>query len=345
MQSKKSWAEFRLCFLLIVCLTASCDARHAESNQQIIAFGTRVELIIYGGDAERIKTVTSLIEARYREIDRDWYPWDRATVSSPGELQRINTALASGQSADVSPPLASLIRRAAAMEKRSRGRFNPGLGRLTQLWGFDDVLRENWAPPAAAAVQAIVDAAPGSRHLLWHENLLTSRSTVTQIDLGGIAKGAILGLTAKLLRDGGLDNAIVNIGGDLTVLGSVHGRPARIGIRSPVADEPIGWLDVTDGETVVTSGNYERFFEHEGKKYGHILDPKTGYPIQHTASVTVIHRDPILADAAATALVVAGLAEFDQTCAALGVRQAILIDSSGELRLTADMDGRVNWVR
>ena len=112
-----------------------------------------------------------------------------------------------------------------------------------------------------------------------------------------------------------------------------------------MADEPIGWLDVADGETVVTSGDYERFFLHEGKKYAHILDPKSGYPVQHTSSVTVIHRDPILADAAATALVVAGMAEFDQTCAALGIRQAILIDSSGELRLTADMGGRVNWVR
>jgi thiamine biosynthesis lipoprotein len=164
-------------------------------------------------------------------------------------------------------------------------------------------------------------------------------------DLGGIAKGAILDLTIALLRESGVENAIINIGGDLTVLGDIHGRAARIGIRSPVAETPLGWLDVADGETVVTSGDYERFFEYQGQKYQHILDPKSGFPIQHTASVTVIHRDPVLADAAATALVVAGMAEFDQTCAALGITQAILIDSSGELRLTADMDRRVNWVR
>jgi thiamine biosynthesis lipoprotein len=94
---------------------------------------------------------------------------------------------------------------------------------------------------------------------------------------------------------------------------------------------------------VVTSGDYERYFEFEGRRYQHIIDPRSGYPVRHTASVTVVHTDPILADAAATALVVAGIAEFDQTCAELGIQQAILIDSTGELRLTAGMKRRVNW--
>ena len=108
-----------------------------------------------------------------------------------------------------------------------------------------------------------------------------------------------------MLRDGGVEDAIINIGGDLTVLGDVHGREARIAIQSPVDGKPTAWLDVADGETVVTSGDYERYFEFEGRRYQHIIDPRSGYPVHHTASVTVIHTDPILADAAATALVVA----------------------------------------
>ena len=349
MQSKRSWADFRLGCLLIACLAASCDLQHTDSTHQILAFGTRVELRIYGGEARQVRDAMTRVEARYRELDRDWYPWARdwdANSAVPlGELRRINAALASGRSIDVSPELASLIRRAAVIEERSFGKFNPGIGRLTELWGFDNVLRENWAPPSAEAVGRIVGQAPGSDHLHWENNTLSSRSTVTQIDLGGIAKGALLDLTIELLRESGLDNAIIDIGGDLTILGNVHGRAARIGIRSPIADKPIGWLEVNNGETVVTSGDYERFFEYQGRKYQHIIDPDSGFPIQHTASVTVIHDDPILADAAATALVVAGMAEFDQTCAALDIQQAILIDSTGELRLTAGMDRRVNWVK
>lgn len=344
MLSKRSDAELVVLCLLTIGLASSCESRNGDSLQQLFAFGTRVELNIYGGEAGQVRDVTARIEARYREVDRDWYPWDRASFSTLGELQRINVALASGQSIEVSPELAQLIRRATIVEQRSMGKFNAGIGRLTRLWGFNDVLQDDWAPPSAVSVQELIALAPGSDHLQWQNNVLSSHSTVTRIDLGGIAKGAILDLTIALLREGGVENAIVNIGGDLSVLGNVHGRAARIGIRSPVAAEPIGWLDVADGETVVTSGDYERFFEYQGQKYQHILDPRNGFPVRHTASVTVIDRDAVLADAAATALVVAGMDEFDQTCAALGIQQAILIDSSGELRLTADMNRRVNWL-
>jgi len=344
MRLKKSWARTLAVFLLGASLFAACESRPPDVTRQIVAFGTLVELQVYGSEAKQIDAVLARLEARYREIDRDWYPWERAGRRGDGELRRINSALAAGRAIDVSPALAQLIRRAAAIESASHGKFNPAIGRLTQLWGFDDVLRERWQPPAAVDIHKLVSEHPGSEQLQWHAHSLSSTSTATLIDLGGIAKGAILELTLSLLSAGGVRNAIINIGGDLSVLGTVHGRAARIGIRSPVADKPVAWLGIAAGETVVTSGNYERFFEYQGRKYQHILDPGTGFPVQHTASVTVIHRDPVLADAAATALVVAGSDEFDETCAALNIKWAILIDAGGETRLTADMAKRVNWV-
>jgi thiamine biosynthesis lipoprotein len=343
MRSKRSWAEYRLLILLFASLASSCQPQTEDSRQQIFAFGTQIELVTYGEDAKKVREITARIEARYAEVDLDWYPWEKDFVSEPGELRRINLAIASGNQIEVSPELANLIRRAAAIEQLSLGKFNPGIGELTKLWGFDNVLQLDWMPPSADAVDELIATRPGSQQLLWDNNTLRSLSRQTQIDLGGIAKGAILGLTIDLLRDGGVEDAIINIGGDLTVLGNVHGREARIGIQSPVDGKPTAWLDVADGETVVTSGDYERFFEFEGRRYQHIIDPRSGYPVQHTASVTVVHTDPILADAAATALVVAGIVEFDQTCAELGIQQAILIDSTGELRLTASMSRRVKW--
>jgi thiamine biosynthesis lipoprotein len=343
MLSKRSWAKYRFPILLFASLASSCQPQTEDSRQQIIAFGTRVELVTYGEDAEKVREITARIESRYAQVDLDWYPWEKDIVAEPGELRRINLAIAPGNQIEVSSELANLIRRAATIEQLSLGKFNPGIGELIKLWGFDNVLQQNWMPPSADAVDELIATRPGSQQLIWDDNTLRSLSRQTQIDLGGIAKGAILGLTVDLLRDSGVEDAIINIGGDLTVLGNVHGREARIGIQSPVAGNPIAWLNISDGETVVTSGNYERYFEFEGRRYQHIIDPGTGYPVQHTASVTVVHNDPILADAAATALVVAGMAEFDQTCAELGIQQAILIDSTGELRLTADMKRRVNW--
>ena len=114
MPLKRNWAEFRLGCLLIACIAASCESQQGDSSQQILAFGTVVELSIYGGDARQVSDVIATIEARYREIDRDWYPWARdlesESASEPGELRRINAALASGQSIDVSADLARLAR-------------------------------------------------------------------------------------------------------------------------------------------------------------------------------------------------------------------------------------------
>ena len=343
MRSKQIWAEFRLLVLLLASLASSCEQPPKDLRQQIFAFGTHVELVTYGGDPEEIRAITARIETRYAELDRDWYPWERDTFSEPGELRRINSALASGKPILVSSRLSSLIRRATQIEQLSQGKFNPGIGLLIKLWGFDNVLRRDWEPPSTDAINELMAGKPGSRHLKWQGNMLSSQSQVTQLDLGGIAKGAILEITVALLREGGVNDAIINIGGDLTVLGTVHGREARIGIQSPVETSPVAWLDVADGETVVTSGDYERYFEFEGQRYQHILDPDSGFPVRHTASVTVVHTDSLLADAAATAMMVGGMAEFDEICRQLGIDDALLIGSAGDLRLTPTMQKRVNW--
>ncbi|MDZ7642777.1 MAG: FAD:protein FMN transferase [Woeseiaceae bacterium] len=94
----------------------------------------------------------------------------------------------------------------------------------------------------------------------------------------------------------------------------------------------------------MTSGNYERYFEYEGRRYAHVLDPRTGYPATGTASVTVVHRDPVLADAAATALLVGGVDDFDALCARLGLEQALLITAGGDVRLTPALAARVHWL-
>jgi thiamine biosynthesis lipoprotein len=148
----------------------------------------------------------------------------------------------------------------------------------------------------------------------------------------------------QILQDLEIKNAIINIGGDLTVMGDVDGRPASIGIRSPVEESAIASVDVVAGETVVTSGDYERFVEIDGKRYSHILNPRTGHPVEHTSAVTVIHTDAMLADAAATALMVGGSEEFERLTKALEVEFALLIDASGDLRLTPSMDLRLNWI-
>ena len=330
------------CLIVAALLCSACD-RKGHQQRQFYAFGTIVTLHTYGTSTREADKAVAALEPYYQTIDNDWYPWARQGSAAAGELVAVNEAIAGGRVQKVSPRLAALIKRATEIEQLSAGLFSPASGRLTLLWGLDDLAEAPASLPDPDAISALLNANLSTSALNWDGNNLQSSSQDILLDLGGIAKGAILALSVDILSAQGIQSAIVDIGGDLTVIGQVNGSAARIGIRSPTGSGAIGWLYVGDGETVVTSGDYERYIEIEGHRYPHILDPRTGYPVLHTSSVTVVHTDPLLADASATALVVGGADEFDEICRKLGVSVALLIDASGDMRLTPAMQKRVKW--
>jgi thiamine biosynthesis lipoprotein len=325
--------------IILALSAASCGEARRDHQLNFFALGTEVTVSLFGVSNAQATRANDTLQSMFADVGHNWYPW------RPGELQAINKAIYERQSFDVSSRLAAVIRRAADIETMSDGRFNAGLGRLTELWGLHDLTR----PPARIPDPAAIDTLLGSRlsvaHIQWDGNRLSTIQPALMIDLGGIAKGAILEDCVRVLLQHGINDAIVDIGGDLTVLGDIRGKSAHIGVRSPVADNPVASIDIVDGETIVTSGNYERYVEIGRKRYNHILDPQSGYPVEHTASVTVVHDDAMLADAAATALMVGGAEEFDALTNALDIDFALLIDASGDLRLTRSMDERLHWIQ
>jgi thiamine biosynthesis lipoprotein len=335
-RSSRNWLSTGIfCTLLLT----ACGAPARDHQLDFHALGTEVSVSFFSVSDDQADRASENLQAYFAAVGHDWYPW------RPGELQAINEAFAEGRFAiDVSPPLAAVIRRAAEIERLSAGRFNAGLGCLTELWGLHHLTDPPVALPGTADIQACIGGGVGAAILRWDGDTIMGGRGPQVLDLGGIAKGAILDGSINILQELGIQNAIVNIGGDLTVLGDVNGRPARIGIRSPLTASPIAAIDVLAGETIVTSGNYERFVDIDGHRYTHILDPRTGYPVEHTASVTVVHQDAVLADAAATALMVGGQEEFDVLAQALGLDYALLIDASGDLRLTPAMRERLDWL-
>ena len=329
--------------LLAVAIFCSACERSVDRERTLFAFGTIITLRAYQTNDEDFDNAVSALEQKYSVVDVDWYTWPKNDSSPPGGLIEVNQAIANGETILVEPTLAALIRSASTLEEQSAGLFNPATGELTRLWGLNDLANTPASLPDPADIQALLDAGVSSRALQWQGDSLTSSSRDIVLDLGGIAKGAILALSLDILLEHGIQNAIVDIGGDLSVIGTVNGRAARIGIRSPSGTGVAGVLEINSGETVTTSGSYERFLEIDGRRYQHILDPRSGYPVDHTASVTVIHSDPLLADAAATALLVGGATEFDELCRKLAISEALLIESSGDLRLTPAMRKRVKW--
>ncbi len=313
-----------------------CD-NAVVTEHRFPAFGTDVRLEIRAGEPARTAGAASSLQERFRVAERDWYAF------GTGELARVNERLARGQPAAVSAELAPLITRALDFYTRSGGLFDPGVCALVKLWQFDSetALAAATGPPAPAALQAL-QARQGTLVDAHFDGQTLSAPGPLCIDLGGMAKGTALEQARQILGQHGIRNALVDIGGSSQLaLGQNGSRAWFIGLKDPRAERVMGRLALASGEAASTSGDYERGYTRDGRRYHHILDPRTGEPTTGSASVTVVSRDAELADAASTALMVAGPERFLQVSAALKITAALLITPGGELLTTPEMAARL----
>jgi len=308
-----------------------------EPGHQFPAFGTGVRIEIVSAEPGPADAATRDIESLFRKAENDWYAF------GTGELATVNALLARGQAAPVSADLAPLITRAIDLHARSGGLFDPGVCALVRLWQFDseEDLATASGPPADAARIAL-RASQGTLADLRFDGHTATASRPLCIDLGGMAKGTALERARAVLAHHGIRNALVDIGGSSQLaLGQKGARHWAIGLRDPRANRLIGRLVLQPGEAASTSGDYERGYTRNGRRYHHILDPATGAPTTASASVTVLARDGELADAASTALMVAGPTRFRAVVESLGIVDALLITTTGELVTTPGMAARL----
>jgi len=163
------------------------------------------------------------------------------------------------------------------------------------------------------------------------------------LDLGAYAKGYAVDVAIEALRKRGIHNAIVNAGGNLRLIGSKGKRPWRIGVRDPRGAGVIASLEAGNDEAVITSGDYERYFDYQGQRYHHIIDPRSGYPARGAIATTIIARDGLSADVASTALLIAGPDHWRETARALGIEEAMLIDDKGVVHITRALMQRIHF--
>lgn len=259
------------------------DAGLEEQRRTFPAMGTLASVIVEarGGSAAAI---ADSVERFVGELDREF---DR---HGDGALGHLN---ASG-SAAAPPPLAELLRISMELNAATEGAFDPSLGPLTDLWGFDSVPA---FPSAQELDSALSLCGTGRMRFLGDSVFLDPGSS---LDLGAIAPGYAADAACELAMSLGAVSVLVDMGGEIRCEGS---RTWRIAVRSPRGG---GWLRVIEARSlaVSTSGDYESFFEHGGVRYSHILDPSTGMPARVPASVTVIARSAAVADALSTAIAV-----------------------------------------
>lgn len=220
------------------------------------------------------------------------------------DVGRVNAA-AGREAVRVSRETAALVALSLKYAALSGGRFDPTVGPLVRLWGVGEGRTEPPSPVEIAAARRLVDY----RRVMVDqaEGRLYLPQRGMALDLGGVAKGYAADRAAAALRARGVSSALIDAGGNIVALGTrPGGRPWRIGIRHPRREGQIlGVLSVAD-RAVVTSGDYERFFLHGGRRYHHILDSHTGRPAEGFTSVTIVAPSSTLADLLSTAVFVLG---------------------------------------
>jgi len=327
--------------VLLICSTiflTSCDNEPRARQAKFYAFGTEIDVSLYGVDSQTADQTVEVLEQAFSNVDNTWHAWQ------PSTLTTINDAISEGKAITVSSDVAELINLAKDIAISSQHLFNPAAGKLFELWGFH---QDNWfeshPPPSQQNISAWLITAPTMEQIQITNGVLTSDNPMVKLGFGGFAKGFAVDTAISALQQQGISNAIVNIGGDLRAIGSHGKRPWVIGIRHPRKEGMVASIVLHNDESIFTSGDYERFFEFEGKRYPHILDPRTGYPADQATSVTVLHSNASEADAAATALFVAGQ-NWPTVAHLMGINHVMLIRPDGQIEMSPQMAERTRLI-
>jgi FAD:protein FMN transferase len=336
----------RLCIAVICLLLAACG-REPLYHAQGYVFGTLVEVSIYGQQEEVAQAASNQILQEFQRLHQKLHAWDEHS-----DLSQLNQAFADGQTIPIDAELASMLQQVTTLSTQSNGLFNPAIGNLIQQWGFQ---RDGFTPVKIddTAIAKLVTARPQMTDIVITQTpdgdqfMASSHNKAVKLDLGGYAKGYALDRAASLLREQGISDALINIGGNILALGQRGKQPWRVGIQHPRKPTAIATIDLPDGWAVGTSGDYQRFFELDGQRYSHLIQSESGYPVQHTQAVTVLippgELTGTLSDVLSKPIFIAEPAFRPNIAANIGLKHYLVIDSQGHAFATEPMAAMLQW--
>lgn len=292
-----------LCLILACIALCGCVKQDTKFNQSIFCMDTVMDIQVWGVDADLI--AGNLIDT-LQDLETQWDAG--SDTSAIAALNRGETLNDEQQ---------DLVDRIEALAQRTGGAFDPRLYAVTEAWGFP-------TGEFRIPTQEELDAALAQQS--W--------------DLGAAIKGYAGDVCVELLKQTDAKRAMLDLGGNIQTYGEKSdGSPWKIGIRSPRDSGTVGTVCVTGTMSIVTSGDYQRYFEQDGQRYCHIFDPETGCPADSgLASVTVICESGLTADILSTALFVMGLEEASEFWRESSDFEAIFITTEGEIFATEGVE-------
>lgn len=304
----------------VVALFILSDALGGKEIQRtFFAMDTLVTAKVTSADPEE---TTAQIEAEILALENGVI----SRHNPDSELAKLN-----GKGGEVSTELSKMLATLIDVSQKSKGAFDFALGSVSDLWGFG---KKTAVPEKERLADALSHS--GFEKITLSGDVLTFNDESAVIDLGASGKGAALDTAKEILRNAKAERAVISVGGSILLYGE---GDFTVGIRKPDGNsgEFVATLK-TKACCVSTSGNYERYFEENGVRYHHILDPKTGYPVSNgLVSVTVISENGLLSDALSTACFVLGVEEGMKLAEEYGC-EAVFITENKEVYATANAD-------
>ena len=320
---KKYFISAMLSALLFL---TGCSAESSPEPVQgtFFAMDTMMDFTIYG-ESGLIDQSESLIASLESLV---------SVTDTGSELYAINQT----GSGTLTGKASSLMEQALEICRRTDGALDLSIYPIVRAWGFTT---GSYQVPDEAEIQALLP-------LVDYRKIQYDAATGTvtlpegmEIDLGSVAKGYAGQLAAQMLREHGVQSALLNLGGNVQTVGTKpDGSPWQIGIKDPQGEDAMMVLSVED-QAVVTSGGYERYFEQDGQTYWHIMDPSTGHPADSgLISVTIVGDEGVVCDGLSTALFVMGLEKAADLWAQSGDFEAVFVTASGEVYITEGLQDR-----
>jgi thiamine biosynthesis lipoprotein len=312
-----------LCALLCASALTGCGREQQATQAALFAMDTVMELTVYGGE----ETLTAA-QARIRELESEL-----SVTDENSEIYALNRT----GSAVLGQDAAQLLGKALTLCAQTGGALDVSIYPVVRAWGFTT---GEYGVPDQQTLQALLAHVDYTQVALDEDSGQASLPAGMEIDLGSVAKGYTGDQVIALLRREGVTSALLNLGGNIQVLGNKpDGSPWRIGVQNPQGEGYVGVLELTD-QAAITSGGYERYFEEDGQTYWHIIDPATGEPARSgLISVTVVGDSGMVCDGLSTALFVMGLDAAAQYWRETGGFQAVLIGEDGQIFLTEGLEG------
>jgi thiamine biosynthesis lipoprotein len=319
--------------------TAAPDAQAGLVQRSQVSMGTAVQLSAWTTDEAAAVAAFNHVFNEFDRLDALMSVWKQGS-----DVLRINAA--AGKSAvAVSPEVRDVLRASQQVSEWTAGKFDVTYAALSGLWKFDQNIdgsvpdRSKIAPrlPLIDYRAVQIDDRAGTASL--------ARAGM-QVNLGGIGKGYAMDRAVTIMRGAGLSDFMIQAGGDMFVAGRHGDRPWRVGIQDPrgAPDTSFAAIELTDA-AFSTSGDYERYFMRDGRRYHHILDPDTGEPAQRARSVTIMARTSTIADALSTGVFVLGGEQGMALIEKLPDVEGVMVTSDNQVQVSSGLKGRLVMIK